>query len=252
MRQVLVVILALSAGLWLAGLVPASAASITATLTADKHYGLYYGAANGTGLTLVGRNGFGDYDGQGYYNWARAETWTANNVPSGSYLYVLAWNDASLGGDNPQAWLGDFTLPGGSKLYSTVNDWQYLVSTNQNPHLANYNGIYNALPPDAQVQGEIATATANHLWASPNPSVTTPNGGNNLWTQSSGVGAIPGISTSANWIWYDTFAESSGSKNYYAIFRTDSPVVPLPSTLLLVGSSLLGLALLGRRKFTKK
>ena len=238
-RQTLLAVLALKTVLLLSGIVPAYAAFIDAVITADNHYGFYYGAIDGGSLTLVGRNEFGAYDDQGYYNWVRPETWKAN-VPKGFYLYILAWNDAPLGGLNPQAWLGDFTLPGGRKFYSTVTDWQYIVSRNLNPQLADYNGIYNGLPPLAQVQGEIAAGTANHLWAFPNPGITTPNDESNIWGQPGGVGPIPGISPAANWIWHDTFDDFSSSKDHYAIFRTDQPMVPIPSTLLLLGSGLLG------------
>ncbi len=243
MRQVLVVILALSAGLWLAGLVPASAASITATITADNHYGLYYGAANGTGLTLVGRNEFGDDGSPGNYNWSLPETWTVN-VPAGSRLFVLAWTDDG----GPQSWIGEFTLPGNKKLYSNLTDWQYMVANGSNP------GRDGDLPSLLTVQNDIATGA----WAA--PLASTPNG-TGILSDVNG-GPMPDISLAANYIWHDTLDDTSGSDLNYVIFRTDSPVVPLsfnqgpvvtpaPSTLLLVGSSLVGLALLGRRKFTK-
>ena len=58
----------------------AVATSVTATLTADNHYGLYYGDENGANLTLVGRNEFGDFGGPGDndHNWTFPETWNFN------------------------------------------------------------------------------------------------------------------------------------------------------------------------------
>ena len=50
----------LAVGLLMTGTSRASAATIRGTLTADNHYGLYYGQADGSGLTFVGRNEKGD------------------------------------------------------------------------------------------------------------------------------------------------------------------------------------------------
>ena len=54
----------------------AAAISITAHVTADNHYGLYHGLADGSGLTLVGRNEVGIDGSPGEYNWSLPETWT--------------------------------------------------------------------------------------------------------------------------------------------------------------------------------
>ncbi|HET6629560.1 MAG TPA: PEP-CTERM sorting domain-containing protein [Woeseiaceae bacterium] len=70
------------------------------------------------------------------------------------------------------------------------------------------------------------------------------NGGSNIWTANNG-GAVGGISTSANWIYTaNNFANADQS----AWFRTSITVVPEPTTLSLLGMSLLGLALFRRQK----
>lgn len=245
--QALLIVLILSVGLCWPGICPAQAFPLTTAFTGDNHDGLYYGSAHGAGLTYVGRIEYGDYGSTEGYNGSYPETYILK-MPSGAHLLLVDWNDLQLGGPNPQAWLGDFTLPWNRQLYANVNDWPYLVVTGHNPHaLPYYQNIFNEVPPLSQVQYDLATGA----WAFRNQSVTTPNGDwRNFGNQVKG-GLIPGISHAANWLWQDNFEENSSSKNPYATFRAEEPVVPLLPTLILVGLSLIGLVLLGRRKFRK-
>jgi hypothetical protein len=219
-------IVALAAPLFLSGINPVYADTVTATLTADNHYALYYGDANGNNLTYVGRNEDSVIGNPGQYNWSLPETWNIN-VPVGKYLFVLAWDDGG-----PQSWIGEFTLPGNKKLYSTLTDWQFMVATGFNPG----GPPATNFPSLATVQNDITTGT----WAAPLASAVNGTG---PW------GTIPGISASAKFIWHDTLNDSSTSDAHYAIFRTnEAVVVPIPPSALLLGSGLLGLGAVGWRR----
>ncbi len=221
--------------------------NIVADITADNHYGLFFGNAAGTNLTLVGRNepddnGTGPNGGCG---WTDPERWTFN-VPSGSYLYVLAWNV-----DGPQMWIGQVKKADGSYLYSNTADWVYTVGSGSNPSYSPTSEYPDGVVPSlTTVKADIANANAKG-WGT--PLASAPNDGNQIWSSDpdNNIG-IPGISPNANFIWHDTFSldgDLSSSQDNYAIFRTADPVAtPVPASVLLTGSGLLGLGLLRWRK----
>ncbi len=93
---------------------------ITATLTADNDFILYTGNADGTPASPRW--------GQPAVIGPRLSP--LNLTTTAPYLYVLAWNDLSLPktNSNPQAWLGQFTVPGYQTLYSNLTQWQYIYT----------------------------------------------------------------------------------------------------------------------------
>ena len=201
---------------------PAQALNITGTLTADDHYGLYYGHQDATGLTFVGRNEIDRLGSPGLYAWSLPETYNFN-VGAGDYLYVLAWDFRFR-----QSWIGEFQgIPGGS-LLSNTTDWEYFVSSS----LGNNPGHTAAFPSLAAVATDIASAT----WATPQASAPQ---GSFPW------GTIPGISSSAQFIWSDTLDIDSTSDNKYVIFRTKLPVVPNELKAVPEPTATLGLLTLG-------
>ena len=178
---------------------PVKAVPIEATLTADNHYGLYHGQADGSGMTLVGRNEFGDEGNPGGANWSLPETYTF--VPSiGDHLYVLAWNDGG-----PQMWIGQFNS-NDRTLLSNLVEWEFFVSGGPNP------GRDGPLPPLEQVASDIA----NRNWSIPQAS--HPHDGTRWFD------TFPGISLSAEIVWHDTLDGGSSSDDAYVIFRTTDPV----------------------------
>ena len=149
----------LTLGLLTAETGQANAFSIKATLTADNHYGLYYGEADGSGLTLVGRNEKGSNhipdttspvppSSCSGFQWSCPEAWEFN--ADADYLYVLAWDDESS-----QSWIGEFETPDGL-LISNTTDWEYTIG-GANP------GSFGDLPSLTDVTAQIANAT----WATP-------------------------------------------------------------------------------------
>jgi hypothetical protein len=195
-------------------------ADIIATLTADNHYGLYVGNADGSVLSFIGRNEKGD-NGAGGYNWSLPETYSFS-ASSGSYIYVLAWNDGG-----PRSWIGQFTTSGSQALLSNTTQWQYTVASGPNP------GTYGDVPALGTVQSDIAGAQ----WATPLASAIN---GTSPW------GTIPDIAGSAQFIWSDNFSNGSSTDGHYVVFRAGAPV-PVPPSLLLLAPGLAGLAVIRRR-----
>ncbi len=228
-------------GLFLAAVVlmtqgPARADTISAIIAADNHFAFYVGDATGSTLTYIGRNMVGDGDANGY-NWQQAVTFSNVTVQPGQYLYVVAWDDGP-----PHMWVGEFTLAGGTKLYSNTSDWVFIVGSGANP------GI-NGSPVDSTVQLDIQAGG----WAQPQVQANFQNDG----TWNGGVDTFA-HDTLAKYLWHDTFSLDDGvssSQDSYAIFRTAGPVVaqtPVPPTVLLLGSGLAGLGFLRRKWSLKK
>lgn len=200
----------LTVGMLTAGTGQANAFSIKATLTADNHYGLYYGKADGSGLTLVGRNEKGPRSHPDTvspipatpcsgFQWSCPEAWEFDM--NADYLYVLAWDDTLS-----EMWIGEFETPDGL-LLSNTTDWEYTVG-GRNP------GSYGDLPSLTDVTAEIANAT----WATPR----------SFGSNGSRWGTIPDISGSAEFIW----SQQANNSNYVVFRRAVNRHVPEPSLVL--------------------
>ena len=175
--------------------------SLTATLSVDNYYGLYYGNADGTQLTLIGSDA-----NPSSFSWTTPETWTTK-MPAGSYLYVLAWD---IGG--PQAFIGQFNTERGT-ITSNTTDW-VAKTGGINP------GLSGALPSMSSVQAQIGAGGWNNLLASADNGC--PNG-------SFPWGNLSNTSPNAQYIWSDTTDSNNGSKTTtdgnYVLFRTRNPIM---------------------------
>jgi hypothetical protein len=190
-----------TAGLLGVGIVSLNAAPVTGTavITADNHYGLYTGLADGSDLIFVGRNEFGSGGNPGSYNWSEPETWSVS-LDLGRHLYVVAWDDGG-----PQSWIGQFTFDGNT-LFSDAAHWEYLVGSGANP------GENGGLP----ATGDLTADISGGAW---NPVTLATANGAAPW------GTIHGIDGAANFVWSDTFDANSADDSHYVIFRTSSPVI---------------------------
>jgi hypothetical protein len=210
----------------LASMVDTSAQAVSARLTADNHYQLFYGNADGSLLTFVGQNEATSAGNPGTYNWSEAESFTFTPSP-GQYLYVVAWDSGGAAG-----WLGQFSSIAGTLLSKPAN-WSYYQSGIANPGESQPSML-------GAVVSNIAAAQAGSQWLS-NPASSGLNG-------VSPWGTISGISSSAEWL----TVPNNGGPVY--IFRSEALSVPEASTnAALVGSTLaVGWMLWRRRKIAAK
>lgn len=213
-----------SVSLVLGVIATAHALSITGTLTADNHYGLYYG--DESQVQFVGRNEVGPYgSGPGKYNWSDPETYTFE-VEAGDYLYVAAWSDDIVA----QGWIGEFSFGGSTKLTNT-SDWEVLLT---DEHLDDY-------APELSESDLFAMIGAG-TWGSIDYSL---DHGDGPW------GSIAGLSDEADWVWGTPLMAGAGYSGEFQIFRTqvEAPVpTPEPATFLLLGSGLFGLSAFRRKR----
>jgi len=181
--------------------------NVEAHFTADNHYGLYHGRADGSNLVFAGRNEFGDYDNTrpGVTNWKVAEDYSFSVNPD-DHLYIVAWNDYSY-----QMWAGQFKLNTNGLIVSNTTDWEYVDGSGPNPYLTAAKDV----PATATVASDIASAQ----WK---PLQYAAVQGTYPW------GYIQGLDASAQYVWSDNFGSpyASFSPAHYVIFRSKNPVIP--------------------------
>jgi hypothetical protein len=197
----------------------AYAVAIEATITADNHYALYFGAVNGSFVTFVGRNELGSGGSPGSYNWSQAESFTFDIIP-GDCIYVATWSDDSTA----QGLLGQFVIPDwGTTILTNTLDWEFHLTFNDKDD-------GSPAPTESEMESEISGASWNIV-------SDYKDHGSSPW------GYVSGISSEADWIWGNYLMPGS---NYgeYQIFRTQ--VIPEPITMLLLGLG--GLVLLRKRE----
>lgn len=168
---------------------------VTAHIAADRHYGLYYGAADGSGLTLVGNTGNG--------NGLITQTWNFNIEP-GDYLYAVAWNH----GGPQRLWMGNFEYQQGA-LATNATDWLSNIPTGNDPK---FNSGH--LPVLEQIIANIGDAD---------------------WEQTAEYDAIhpwqgtDDLAESARYIGHAT--GPGGNNNHYVLFRTSAPLIALQTSV---------------------
>lgn len=199
----------------------AFAVGVNATVTADNHYGLYYGSKDGTSMTFVGRNELDASGAPGTFNWSEPENF-AFDVPDGQYIYVAGWSDNAFA----QAWLGQFVTP--TETIVSDTGWEVYLTFQDL-------GDGSPAPTAGALGSQVNFADTNGLWVP--VSIVRANG-------SAPWGLVAGVSNSAYWAWGSAM-EPGSSYGEYQIFRHS---VPEPTTMLLLGSSLLGFAGVRRKK----
>lgn len=258
----------LSVGLAIGSMGEAKAVSLTgsATITADNHYGFFYGDKDGKSLNFVGRNELGSGGSEGAYNWSRPESWNFN-VDSQNYLYMVVWDDQSV----DEAWLGEFNFStdksaASKTLLSKATDWEYMISKNSNPFsrasevkkedydkafLAAGDRFEGNVPKNGELAQEIQTGN----W------IGAINRGANV-SSTGPWGQISGISQNAQFLnvtTADKQQRGTSANTNYTIFRTRSTVgeltgippksVPEPTTVFgLAALGLIGATSLKKRK----
>ncbi len=165
-----------------------NSATLTATVTADNYYGLYYGSE--TSLTFVGRNEKGSAGNPGPYNWILPETFSNLPLSETDRLYIVQWNEGSGPANTDwQALLGQFVTSDGGLLVTNRSDWGYFLTSEPNP------GSFGDTPSADALEVTIGSAS----WTP--PGFSTPNG-TGIWAHPSytAPGGIDGITRQADWI----------------------------------------------------
>ncbi len=192
--------------------VPAHAVSVDVRMSADDWFDLYYGDPSGSSLTFVG----------GGTSWTYVGSYSFT-APAGNYLYVFAKDVAA------SVWgLGGYVRFNGGTWNAIVPGagWEAVYIGNNLP-----------MPDSAQMSAYISNANANNLWTAA------------VWgTAYSGHGMPSsygsGLPYSGN-IWQNN---SAGGQAAYDAILFRYQVVPEPASMIALGSGLVSLLALRRRR----
>lgn len=200
----------------------ASAVPVTATLTADNHYALYYGNADGSGMTFVGMNEIGAGGDPGEFNWSLPETFTFET--DADYIYIVAWSDDVVA----QGLIGQFNIASGLFVTGT-NGWEVAIADED---------LDDGSP--APATGVLSSFVFGATWG--NVTNSLPNG-------AAPWGTVPGVATSAAWIWGgELIGGGLGGREYQVFrFRPAGEEIPEPASVALLLTGLLALAVQKRR-----
>lgn len=189
------------------GINEAVAINVTASITADNSFGLYYG--NEEEMFFVGSGN----------SWPTANTWEFD-MGEEYTIYIAAWSDNMVA----QGLLGELQIGTETFLTNTV-DWEVA--------LTNHDLGMGASPPSTdELLGKVVSANWNAV-------EYNIDHGSGPW------GEISGISQEADWIWGSPLMPGSG-QGEYQIFKLTSSV-PEPTTWGLFVMGLIGLTGMRRK-----
>ncbi len=199
----------------------ASGSVITGFVTADNHYALFSGSADGASMEYWGRNERGRGGNPGRYNWSLPEYFDITT--DASYLYLVAWSDDRVA----QGVLADLRIDG-LALRSGDPRWEVYptgLDLDDNDPVPCVGAIARQVRA-AQRRGWQPIAIGDCNGARP-------------W------GRIPNIGPDARWMWARSGGQNpfgpGGSVGEYLVFRTP---VPEPATIALM---MLGMGFARRR-----
>lgn len=230
-----VIIGAISLFLLIATAQAASAISVDVTYTADNIVQAWFQNGGAPVAQTLGSNAA---------DWTQSDTATLTLSPGQDYQLIWLTENSDTNPslrNNPGGFLGQIgpsesllfdSLPG--SLLSSVS-WEVYFDASQDPYNFDVSGV------DFDTFGwEAATAYG----ANDNTST--------IWYQNSG--SVDGIAGSAQWIWDDKNFNDPGAPWYdESVFvKVEFSTVPEPTTMLLFGTGLFGLAAFGRKKFMKR
>ncbi len=209
----------------LAGTAAQASTTLSGAITADNEYNAYLSTSDSARGTLVASGAV----------WWVAQTFTAELDPGQTYyLHVVANNwygPGNMAGGNPDALLGSFTLSDTSHVFA--NGTQTL-GTDAADWRADPNSVVQNLG------GPVS-------WTAPSDApVDLGANGTAIWGGAIG-GAVPGIPTSAHWIWSQQ--DPSGEAFFSTTISAVGGAVPEPAAwgLMIVGFGLTGAAMRRRR-----